>query len=162
MTTTACSISMEGKNWWMMQTLPVQAGDVMQGKLLLNLTVAAPFYVAAEVCSWIALKPGLVPGILMLLVPAAYILFTAVAGLSVNLLFPVFNWESETRVVKQSASVMAAMMVGMISVAVPVICLFALKNTAPEIIMGINAAVLLILTGILYVRNSRVNLQKIQ
>ncbi len=162
MTTTACSISMEGKNWWMMQTLPVQAKDVMQGKFLLNLTVAAPFYVVAGICTWIAVKPGPVQGILMLLVPAAYILFTTVAGLSVNLLFPVFNWESETQVVKQSASTMVTMIVGMVSVAVPVICLFAVKNTVPEIIMGINVVVLLILTVILYIRNSRINLQKIQ
>ena len=79
-----------------------------------------------------------------------------------NLLFPVFNWESETQVVKQSASTMVTMIVGMVSVAVPVICLFAVKNTVPEIIMGINVVVLLILTVILYIRNSRINLQKIQ
>lgn len=161
-TTTACSVSMEGKNWWIMQTLPVSAGDVMKGKLLLNLTVAAPFYAVAGICTWIAVKPDPVQGILMLLLPAAYIMFTAVAGLSVNLLFPVFNWESETRVVKQSASVMVTMIVGMVSVVIPVICLFTIKNAVPEILMGINGAVLLILTVILYVRNSRITLQKIK
>ena len=68
----------------------------------------------------------------------------------------------ETRVVKQSASVMVTMIVGMVSVVIPVICLFTIKNAVPEILMGINGAVLLILTVILYVRNSRITLQKIK
>ncbi|MGN1179716.1 MAG: hypothetical protein ACI4SD_00775 [Suilimivivens sp.] len=119
MPTTACSISMEGKQWWLMQTLPVKEKDILQSKVITNLVVAAPFYLVSEVVLIFALRPSFVSILYLVIVPALYILFGAVAGVLINRKFPVFDWENETRVVKQSVSTFLAMLLGIIVGMVP-------------------------------------------
>ncbi|MGN0377222.1 MAG: hypothetical protein ACI4ED_06270 [Suilimivivens sp.] len=119
MPTTACSISMEGKQWWLMQTLPVKEKDILQSKVLSNLVVAAPFYLVSEVVLILALRPSFINILYLVIVPALYILFGAVSGVLINRKFPVFDWENETRVVKQSASTFLSMLLGIIVGMVP-------------------------------------------
>lgn len=54
--------------------------------------------------------PSFSGALLLLALPAAFILYTAVLGLSIDLCFPVFDWPSETTAVKQSASVLLTML----------------------------------------------------
>ena len=49
-----------------------------------------------------------------MIVPALYALFGAVAGVLINRKLPVFDWDNETRVVKQSASTFLSMLLGLI------------------------------------------------
>ena len=112
MTPTACSISMEGRQWWIAKTIPVRSKDIFDSKILVALTVALPGYLVAVVFSLLAVKPSLPGALWIVIIPAAYTLFIAVVGISVNLAMPIFNWENEVRVVKQSASVMFTMLFG--------------------------------------------------
>ncbi len=104
MPTTSASVSMEGKYWWIVKSLPLSAKSVLDAKLLMNLFLILPFYLLAEVLLLLALKPGGLELLWLLLVPAVLILFSCVYGLAVNLRFPVMDWESEVSVVKQSVS----------------------------------------------------------
>lgn len=119
MPTTACSISMEGKQWWLMQTLPVKEKDILQSKVITNLVVATPFYLVSEAVLIVALRPSFIGILYLVIVPALYILFGAVAGVLINRKFPVFDWENEIRVVKQSVSTFLAMLLGIIVGMVP-------------------------------------------
>lgn len=125
---TACSISMEGKQWWMLQTLPVTRKEMIRSKVAAQLLVALPFYLVSEILLFLALRPGWAEGLSLLAVPAAYILFGARAGLAVNEMLPLLDWESEVRVVKQSASTMVTMLVGMAAAIIPIVVLVAVPG----------------------------------
>lgn len=154
-TMTSCSISMEGKSFWQIQTLPVHSKAVYDSKILANLTVAAPFYVLTVILICLAIRPTLLDAIWIVLIPACYLLFTATAGITVNLLFPVLNWESEVRVVKQSASTMVMMLIGMVSSILPLAAIIVLRNVSVHLLNTAFAVLLLAVTGILYTRNNR-------
>ncbi len=104
MTTTSCAVSLEGRQFWAIQSLPIPAETWLDAKVLLNLTLMAPFCAAAEIFAILALKPGMVDIIFLLLIPAAICLFSAVFGITVDLKLPNFGWEKEEQVVKQGAS----------------------------------------------------------
>lgn len=119
MPTTAASVSLEGKNLWIAQSLPLSTKSVLDAKLLLNLLLALPFFLGAVLLSALALKPSPVELLWLLLLPGLLILFSGVLGLFVNLHFPLLSWENETRAVKQSASAMVTCLVGML---LPILC----------------------------------------
>ena len=155
MPTTACSVSMEGKQWWIAQTLPIPSKDIWNSKVLLNLTIALPCYLIALVFAFLSVKPTFTEGIFLVVLPVLYIVFTAVAGVTVNLSMPVFDWENEVNVVKQSASVLVTMLVGLVSVVVPVVFLILCRDGGEYLVYTITSLVLVVLTGILYSRNNR-------
>lgn len=155
-TTTSCAISMEGKYLWLLQTLPVKSKAVIDSKLLLNLTIAAPFYVVAEIFLWLAIKPGLAEGLLLIVVPVCYLCYMAVVGLLINSKFPVFQWENEVQIVKQSMAVLITMLVGMISSVVPIVGI--LLSEGANWACWIAVVVLFLITILLYGKCSRSNL----
>lgn len=157
---TSCSVSMEGKQWWIAKSLPISSKMVFDSKILVNLTVAAPFYVVSVILAVFAARPTLLEGIWIVLIPGAYILFTAVTGITVNLALPLLEWENETRVVKQSASVLICMLLGVVSILPPVGFLF-LFNGAENLMMLLTFAVILIITMVLYRYNNHKSLMQI-
>lgn len=116
----SCSVSMEGKQWWMMQTLPVPGKALYGAKFLANLTVACPFYLVSVVLSVLAFRPAGVEAVGLVLIPALYIAGSAAVGLAVNRKLPLFDWDNEVRVVKQSASTFVSMLVGVLSALIPI------------------------------------------
>lgn len=104
MTTTCTSISMEGSQWWITKSLPLETKTILDAKLLMNLSLTLPFYLVSELFLVIALTPSPLELVWLILIPAVLILFACVFGLAVNLRFPSFDWESEVTVVKQSTS----------------------------------------------------------
>ncbi len=99
------SVSMEGKNWWIMRTLPLSAKDILGAKLLFNLIFLAPFYALTEIIMLFTVNAGFVERLWLIIIPALSIIYSVLLGLFLNLKFPKFNWENDTEVVKQSAAV---------------------------------------------------------
>jgi ABC-2 type transport system permease protein len=102
---TAPSVSLEGKHIWILQTLPVNAAQVLHAKLKLHLLIAVPPTAFAVICLLIATTPSLP---FCFLIPLATLLFTALIalfGLFMNLKAPNLAWVNETVPVKQSLSV---------------------------------------------------------
>lgn len=155
MPSSSCSISMEGKQWWIAQTLPVSSKTVFDSKILMNLTIAAPFYVVAVVLTILAVEPTFLEGLWCVLIPAAYIFLMAVVGITVNLAMPIFDWDNDARVVKQSASTLVTMLTGFV-VSMPVLgVLILFKDISVNWIMAGALVVLLLLTAILYQKNNK-------
>ena len=116
--TTAASVSLEGKNWWITQTLPLRTKDVFNAKVLLNLILICPFYVVSVVLQIIALKPDLLQLLGIIVIPVCVAVFNVIFGLTLNLKFPKFNWENEVVIVKQSApTVLASLLSVLVAVA---------------------------------------------
>ncbi|MCI8530234.1 MAG: hypothetical protein HFH82_13950 [Lachnospiraceae bacterium] len=146
----SCSISMEGKQWWMMQTFPVSEKDIMKSKVGANLLVALPFYLVSEILLIIALRPAGLNFVCLLAIPAVYIIFLAVTGFAVNRKFPLLDWENEVRVVKQSTSTLLTMLIGMTSGMVPLFVLVAFQTIPAYVIYGVLSVILLGIAGILW------------
>ena len=104
MTLTASSVSMEGKNWWIVRTMPLSAKDILGAKILFNLIFVAPFYALMEIILLFTVNAGPLERLWLILVPGLAILYSVLLGMMCNLKFPKFNWENETEVVKQGAA----------------------------------------------------------
>ncbi len=117
----APSISLEGKNLWIAQSIPVKAGDVLLSKAYAHMAVCLPSVLFAGVMLNLILDISLLMRALLFLAPAALTLFQALFGVAVNLRFPKFDWISEMVAVKQGASTLIAMFGAMALVALPTI-----------------------------------------
>ena len=118
-----------------------------------NLTVAAPFYVISVVFACLTVEPDLATYFWIAVIPALYLFFMAVVGIRINLAFPVLNWDNEVRVVKQSASTLVTMLVGIITGVVPIACIVLLGTGAVNVVRAVTAVVLALVTVVLYVLN---------
>lgn len=150
----SCSISMEGKQWWIAQTLPVSMKQILDGKILANLSIAFPFFAVAEIFIFLAVKPSVEEGIWLIVIPLVYTLFLVVTGLAVNLAVPVFDWENEVHVVKQSAATMLTLLTGMITSIIPIILLIMFGGCR-TMINAVTAGIVSIATLVLYRRNQK-------
>ncbi|MEG1754678.1 MAG: hypothetical protein RRZ24_07250 [Clostridia bacterium] len=115
-TTTDCSISMEGRNIWIIQSMPVCARDWLLSKLLVSLTLAIPLSIISAAIIAVGLNATLTEWLFLMVTPIVFALFSAVLGLFINLLLPKLDWKNEVEVVKQSTSVMIAKLDGMMLV----------------------------------------------
>ena len=158
MTTTCVSISMEGKEVWIMKTLPVPAKSLWDSKILLNLSLIAPFYLISEIVLIFALKPSFFDAIRLILIPGSNILFALVIGITINLKIHSFDWENEAYVVKQSASAGLGGFAGVLSALVCGIVYIALPTRLHD--MGAAAIIVILsaLTWFFYRQNSKVKL----
>ena len=149
---TAPSISLEGKNLWILQSLPVSPLQVLHAKLKLHLLIAIPATAVAVTCLLIAVPPALP---FFFLIPAATLLFTvliALFGLFMNLKSPNFTWTSETVPVKQSLSVTATIFGGWGTVlALGGLYYLLQEYIAPALYLGLCCIILAGLCTALYV-----------
>lgn len=100
----APSISLEGRNLWIYQSLPVDAGKLLTVKAYMHIVISLPFIViAATVCN-VAMSTTILIRILLYLLPIAVTFFVAFFGVTINLKFPKFDWVNETLAVKQGIS----------------------------------------------------------
>jgi len=161
MPTTSASISMEGKEWWIVKSLPVKTKTLLDSKLLLQLSLILPFYLVSEVIFIIALKPQIVELIWLMITPVVMVLFSSVFGLFINLKLPTFNWENEVQVVKQSASAFIGGVGGFLVVLLMMVPVILVPTEYCDIIKILEFSMLLILTAWIYRVNNRVKLEEL-
>lgn len=111
--TTMASISLEGKNLWVLKSLPVDAKNIFHAKLALNLTILVPVVLDSLLISML-LNIGLLNGFITVIVTTLFAIFIAIVGLVANLLFPNFNWTSEVNIIKQSTATFLSVFGGII------------------------------------------------
>ncbi len=159
MTTTSVSISMEGKQFWVIKSLPIPTKTLLDSKLLLNLSLMAPFYGVSVIALTIATKPASWDFLWLVLIPGAVILFSVVIGITVNLRFHSFDWEKDEVVVKQSLSAMLGGFAGFLISAFLGCAVYAagFADTA----IALSCLLILALTALLYRANNRKNLQEL-
>ncbi len=102
---TAPSVSLEGKNIWIVQSLPVDPKEVLMAKQKLHMIINIPGSVIAAAVLGYIIQADFTTVIYMIVLAAAYIMFTASFGLFLNLKNPNLTWTNETVPVKQSSPV---------------------------------------------------------
>ncbi|MBQ8526842.1 MAG: hypothetical protein IJ429_00085 [Lachnospiraceae bacterium] len=158
---TAVSISMEGRQWWIIKTLPISAKQLLDSKLLMNLSILAPCCGISVIMVAIGQKVTPVEFVWLVLVPFLSMLFSCVFGQTVNLKLPVFDWENEVSVVKQSASMFVGGLVPFLVMIVLTFGVMLIPAQYTNLTMTLLCLLLGITTFMLYRRNSRVDLLRI-
>ena len=116
--TSAISLSLEGKNFWILRTLPIPAKTVMMSKMIFNVLLGLPFAILLTGAVGFSLNLDILMILLMMALIASYSLVTSIIGSIINLHFPKFHFKNETEVVKQSAGAFLGMFSGWIIIAV--------------------------------------------
>ncbi len=112
----ACCLSLEGKQLWIVKSLPLDVKKLYLAKIFMGMLVSLPASVVCSLVLGYAFKLSPLSIIFAVLISAAYSLGAAVFGLFINLKFPSFDWENEAAVVKRGAAVSIYMLVGIFTV----------------------------------------------
>ncbi|MGL5693675.1 MAG: putative ABC transporter permease subunit, partial [Peptostreptococcaceae bacterium] len=114
--TTYCSISLEGKNLWIVKSLPIKEMDIFKSKIKLNLLMNMPISIICFLM--ISFKMKFEPNFIIVgsLVIGAMAVLIALLGLYLNLLYPNLDWKNEVAVVKRSFSMIAVMLFSLVYV----------------------------------------------
>lgn len=109
---TAPSVSLEGRNLWILQSLPVPTAKVFDAKQRLHWVLTMPPALVLTVCLAVVLRLEPAEGVLAALFVLVFILFSSAGGLALNLKLPNLEWTNETAPIKQSMCVMIALFGG--------------------------------------------------
>lgn len=152
--TTSSSISLEGNNLWILKSSPVSKQTIVLSKVAVNLTINVPIAIVSCILLMISLQTGWVESILILVIPIIYACYSALLGVIVNLKLPKLEWTNEVQVVKQSAAVLVTMLIGFISLLVPLGLMALLKDVNGNlIILGFGVIMAMVCAGLYrYVR----------
>lgn len=102
--TTAPSLSMEGKNLWIVKEAPIPVTEILWAKLRLHLVLACPAALVLSLAGGFVLEVDVLGWLWIILVPQIFALLSGAFGLMMNLLMPKLDWTNETVPVKQSAA----------------------------------------------------------
>ena len=101
---TAPSVSLEGSNIWIVQTMPVDAKYALRAKRDMHYIINGLTALICSVMLGIAFGLGALDIILVAACSLAFAVLTGAAGLAINLKKPFLDWTNETVAVKQGAS----------------------------------------------------------
>lgn len=146
---TAPSISLEGKNIWLIQSLPIPTDDILSAKINLHIVITAPVVIFSCVVLHIAFASDFISAAVSTLLCLWFVTFLAQVGLCLNLKMPNLTWQNEAVPVKQSMSVFISMFGGWVTIMIfagAYIALRSFVNIAPAAYLAICLAVIVVLT----------------
>ncbi|XFA99284.1 hypothetical protein ACAG96_01565 [Candidatus Izemoplasma sp. B36] len=106
---TAVSLSLEGKNLWMIKSLPIKASTVMHGKMLFNILLGLPIAILALLLFTFTLEITMIRLLIMIVFVTSISLVVTTIGSIINLYMPKFEFRNPAEVVKQSAGAFLGM-----------------------------------------------------
>lgn len=151
----ASSLSLEGENHSLLQTMPLSMRQIVGAKLSITLSLHFFAYLlVVPIFLWRFPLTGL-ESLTLLLLPLVYSFFTAAQGMYLNLLFPRFDWDSEVVIIKQSKAALLSGLLGLLSVIFPVL-LAGLTGLSLPLSLWLTAIVLFLAVGFIYHRLSAI------
>lgn len=106
-----CSISMEGKRFWIIKSLPIDAKKYIRSKLLFSYLLMGPVMIIVSVVASIIIQANWLDFICIILVPQIAAMLYSLIGLLLNLKFYNLEWDNPTQAVKQGANVVLPMLI---------------------------------------------------
>ena len=151
--TTACSPSLEGKNYWVLQSLPIEKKTIFQGKILFNLYLSIPAALFATLCLCISAKVPMTSVLLYVVEIIALCAFSSCWGCVCGIKHMRLDWENEMEVVKQGSAVAIYMLPNMFVVMGLVVLVVFLGTKMNSNIVTIAMIVIAcLLAGLSYLR----------
>ena len=148
--TTTSAFSMEGKHFWLTQTLPVKVKDLIHAKLAVNLMFALPSILISSAILMFSIRPTGLDILWIFLIPVVYAVFGSVFGLFANMKMPMMHWDHESQPIKQGKAVLVVMFVCFASALIPVVPIFIFGGIAAHILLVLTVAVLSLLSFLMY------------
>lgn len=145
MTTTATTISLEGKTIYLLKSLPIDCKDLFDAKIKLNLVMEYGISLIAIILYFIVLRPSLFMMVLTIVFTFVVTMYSSHMGLLINLFNPKMDYENETVVVKQSASVIYTMLAGMGSTLILGVTGYMLSKYVPVNVIMIGVTIIVAL-----------------
>ncbi len=148
--TTSVSISMEGKTFWVIKSMPVSSKDVFKAKMLVNLTIMLPAWLIACILLTIMARSQPLVVLVIWLMPLAGILFGTVLGLLLNIRSPMLTWQTEIEPVKQSSSLGITVAICMGLTMLPMIASILLPVTSYVAVGAVLTVGFAVAAGLMY------------
>ncbi len=151
-TISACSVSLEGKNLWIVRSMPVEAQTVLRSKLALHLLVSAPGMLLAQLACILVLRPGALMCLWLILLPQIFNFMMAVFGQWANLCHPKLDWQNEAQPVKQGAAIAISMFGGLGMLIIPALAGALLWNVLGgiDVVAAASTVIFAVLAAVLY------------
>ena len=135
--TTACSISIEGKNFWILKTMPIKTEDIFISKVLLHMLIVIPLSLISIVILGLAFELAILQILSVCILAILINITTSLLGIIANLKYPRLDFPSYTHVVKQSISTFIGIML-------PLAMFFVLVGIYAVLKMPIDTYVLIV------------------
>ena len=119
-TTTAASISLEGRQLWIMKTIPVTSMMIFKAKMGVQILVTLPLSLINILILSFMFHLSFSTILFTTIIVLLYILFSAQIGLIINLHFPKLDYENEVTVVKQSMATFLTLVITLVSSMLPI------------------------------------------
>ena len=103
--TTSFTPSLEGKNYWILQSLPIDKKTIAKGKMLFNMYLTVPFMTFGILCFCISAKVTIINTILYIILGVSLCAFSTAWGCVCGIRHMRLDWENEIEVIKQGAAV---------------------------------------------------------
>ena len=142
----ASSISMEGKNFWILKSSPINENELLLSKALTHIILVSPFMTLAGII--VSLSFGFT-FLQFLTVLSPCLLLTCIlafGGTYINLTLPNFDWEDPTKVVKNSLATLLSMVLGFVLTLIPVALMLLISSLSQQVIILITIGTYIIFT----------------
>ena len=148
--TTSISLSLEGKQYWILQSLPISKKDIYDGKMLFNVILQLPVAIFCCVLLGIAFQAKPLEFVVYLIACVANVGFSTVFGMFIGIKFVNFEWSNEVEVIKQSVACLIGMIGTLLMEIVMAGLVIGLSKWVPGNLMvfGISLVLLGISAGI--------------
>ena len=113
---TCCSISLEGKSFNLLKSLPISYNKIFLSKIIFSNILVIPVILVCDILFILFFKVKFIYIIYILLATFIVPILSSLFGLFINLMYPKLKWNNETEVVKQSTSTMICTFTGLILV----------------------------------------------
>lgn len=111
--TTSATISIEGKNFWILKTLPISPRKIFDGKLMLNIILIIIPTIISIIIFFFTLHLSIIEFLALVIIAIIVPIASSQFGLILNLKFPKMDAIDDVVIVKRSLSVMIAVLLPM-------------------------------------------------
>ncbi|MDD3957330.1 MAG: hypothetical protein PHO96_00415, partial [Candidatus Izemoplasmatales bacterium] len=149
--TSAVSLSLEGKNFWVIKSMPIPPALIMNAKMAFNVLLTVPVAIVSLILFMISFSLGSLTVLMMILVLITISLLTSAFDSFINLHFPKFEFMNDTEVVKQSVGALIAIFGGFGFIAIDGVIFYFLNQVISlELTLLVISMVNLVLFGLFF------------
>ncbi len=118
---TTTAISLEGKTFPLLKSLPISPRTILRSKLYLHMAFCTPVILACGIAVSIANGLPLIGAVATVVIPLCYAYSAGIVGLLIDLKKYKFDWTSEIMIVKNNLPMVLTMIGGMFLSIVPMV-----------------------------------------
>ena len=103
------SVSLEGKNLWILKSMPIKPQAILTSKALLQIILSVPPTLIMSICTGIVLDESLGCKLLVVIMPFVYVFFAAILQTVFAVKMPILEWSNEAVPIKQTGAAFVTM-----------------------------------------------------